>query len=263
MLPESTPPEGGGLYIIWFSDTHFYGGRAKNFQDRWRRHLEFLQRGKHPNRHMQSAFNLHGKFEPKPILFIEVFNEQVSAEQEWLDKNFGTEGCLNLSPSAKGMSGFKHRPESIKKMSDASKGQAISDRHRAAAARVGRETVWDEARRKVHSDACMGRVMTESCREKIRRSLSGRTFTAERLEIHTQAMKGVTKPPGFGDRIAALNRSRRGEKRSEEEKARISLMSKGKIWVCTELRAKRVLPEEVQVYLSEGWQRGKKWRANV
>lgn len=87
----------GGLYIIWFSDTHYYGGRASNFTNRWAQHRYGLRRGRHCNRYLQFVFNKYGRFEPVILTVQEDPILQLRDEQEWLDLNYGQPGCLNLS----------------------------------------------------------------------------------------------------------------------------------------------------------------------
>jgi hypothetical protein len=87
----------GGLYLIRLSPFHYYGGRSCDFEARWRRHLDLLLAGKHYNAYMQNVFNKHGTFDPEVLQELETLEEQTEAEQTWLEENFGSPGCLNLS----------------------------------------------------------------------------------------------------------------------------------------------------------------------
>jgi len=102
MLPYDTPPSGGGLYVIWLSDAHFYGGRAQSFKRRWETHFRKLQEGTHGNPRMQNVFNKYGRFEPQVLKKVHSKTGRIAAEQEWLDENQGGEGCVNISPWADG-----------------------------------------------------------------------------------------------------------------------------------------------------------------
>jgi hypothetical protein len=112
-----------GVYQIWLSDKHYYGGRATDFAARMGKHIHLLRHNKHANKHMQSVFNIHRKFEPE--LIIECSVEASKAyEQAWIDTHFGLEGCLNISNSNAGGSprGVKKKytkrsPEGCKNMS--------------------------------------------------------------------------------------------------------------------------------------------------
>lgn len=94
--------EGGGLYVIRLSEKHYYGGRTSSFSRRWRSHLKGLLAGNHGNPYMQGVFNKFGIFEPEAVEVIPNIEDQVSAEQAWLDANIGEPGCVNLSPWASG-----------------------------------------------------------------------------------------------------------------------------------------------------------------
>ena len=89
----------GGLYLLYLSDTHYYGGRARHFRARWRRHLTALEKGSHPNTYMQNVFNQKGRFEPEILSEILEPDQQIDAEGQWLHEHFGKEGCLNLNRS--------------------------------------------------------------------------------------------------------------------------------------------------------------------
>lgn len=94
--------EGGGLYVIRLSEKHYYGGRTSSFTRRWESHLKELLAGNHGNPYMQGVFNKFGVFEPEALTVISTTEDQVSAEQAWLDANIGEPGCVNLNPWASG-----------------------------------------------------------------------------------------------------------------------------------------------------------------
>lgn len=94
--------EGGGLYVIRLSEKHYYGGRTSSFSRRWESHLKDLIAGNHGNPYMQGVFNKFGVFEPEALTVISTTEDQVSAEQAWLDANIGEPGCVNLNPWASG-----------------------------------------------------------------------------------------------------------------------------------------------------------------
>ena len=64
-IEEPASVSGGGLYILWLSDFHYYGGRAKKFKTRWRNHLRDLRAGRHENPRVQTVYNKYGQFEPR------------------------------------------------------------------------------------------------------------------------------------------------------------------------------------------------------
>lgn len=96
---------GGGLYLIRFDGTpYYYGGRATSFRKRWAAHLCDLRASKHHNPWIQRVFDKHGPPEFLVIAQIPTGDAQIVAEQRWLDKHFGSVGCLNLSKSSEGAS---------------------------------------------------------------------------------------------------------------------------------------------------------------
>lgn len=67
-----------GVYTITNTvNKKLYVGSAFDFTKRWSQHLSFLNAGKHPNRHLQSAYKKYGK----DVLVFEVL---VECEQEFL-----------------------------------------------------------------------------------------------------------------------------------------------------------------------------------
>ena len=100
-IPDISP-EVGGVYRIWLSPTHYYVGRAKSFTGRWETHLKAAQSGGHGNAYFQACFDKYGGFRAEVLEECSTREERIAEEQKWLDKVFGTEGCVNLSPWASG-----------------------------------------------------------------------------------------------------------------------------------------------------------------
>jgi len=123
MLSYPTPPPGGGLYVIWLSDRHYYGGRTGSFHRRWADHLRALRDGAHDNRFMQRVFSGQ-TFRPEAIHGIEETSDQIEAEQSWLDENFGRPGCMNLTSSALG-GGGPITPEGRLRLSESQAGRIL------------------------------------------------------------------------------------------------------------------------------------------
>jgi group I intron endonuclease len=107
-----------------------YVGSAANLYKRNYEHRRLLNNNKHPNRHLQFAWNKYGeenfKFE---ILEYCNKNELLEREQFWIDKINSCKNGYNLSPNASSQIGFKHSEETKKKISSAAKN--ISDETRA------------------------------------------------------------------------------------------------------------------------------------
>jgi group I intron endonuclease len=237
MLPYDTPPNGGGLYVIWLSDTHFYGGRARSFKTRWRTHLRKLKDGKHKNTYMQNVFNKHGRFEPKVLVRLKKASDQVSAEQRWLDENHGTDGCVNLSNQATGRTeGFRHSEETKEKMagrkvseatrrkisntlkgrklsaahrqaiSESNKGKTLSEEHRQTLIECNRQREWTPEMRQKHSEAHLGNTHSEATKAKMSRTRKSRPDLVEK------ARKSLAEN---SKKITSEARARAGKKSGE------------------------------------------------
>ena len=201
MLPDTTPltsPKGGGLYIIRLSPKHFYGGRTQDFQERWRLHLWALTRKRHKSRYMQAVFNRHGMFEPEVLISLESEGEQILAEQRWLDEHHGTDGCVNLTKSAK---------------SGMARGSTHSEATRALISLKGRGRKLSVATRQAIGDAHRGKKVgphSPETRQKISEALKGRPLTEAHREAISESLKGVGHPcaPETRAHLSAIGKGR-------------------------------------------------------
>src|SRR6185503_19285195 len=101
-----------GIYkIINLINEKFYIGSAVNIRKRWNCHKYQLRKNKHPNSHLQNAWNKYGElnFKLELIEFIENKNELLFREQFYIDT---LKPPYNLAPNAKSMLGFKHNEAS-------------------------------------------------------------------------------------------------------------------------------------------------------
>lgn len=165
----------GGVYKITNLVTGmFYVGSAKCFQVRASQHLTKLRQNKHSNKHLQHAFNKHGKDE---FLFevVEVVigdkGERFVVEQQWIDqfiKNGVWDQTYNFKKKAeqKERECYSRTPEETKKILSAKskamwkdlatrkkilkrKNEAVKTPEYKKALKEGLEKAWDdEARRK-------------------------------------------------------------------------------------------------------------------
>jgi hypothetical protein len=247
MLSYPTPPEGGGLYVIYLSDTHYYGGRAVDFAGRWRRHLRDLEGGGH-NPYMQNVFNLHGRFDPIVLAVLATIKEQVVAEQRWLDEHFGGTGCVNLSPHAT-INGLRLSPESQAK-------RAVTWAKRYGNLPSGEKLNLSDAERDRRRQAVVI-IQTPEARAKVAETLTGRTLPPEHCRAISKGNKG--KPRPYMSEVAKRsNRARKGEKRSQEVRENLSKHFSGIVWMNKAGIEKRVHAEGIPELLSGGWVRGRK-----
>lgn len=122
-----------GIYAIRnILNGKIYIGSAKNFNARWAQHLYELRNNKHPNKHLQFAYNKYWEFNFQ-FLIIEFcdFNKLEEREQHWIDV---TNCCCdkigyNIALKARSNIGIKFAPRSIehkKRISETHKGKIVS-----------------------------------------------------------------------------------------------------------------------------------------
>ena len=90
-----------GLYLIENHKGDFYGGSSVNMSMRWSAHKKLARDGSSKCPHLYSSMKKYGteKFTIKPLIICSKETLELY-EQRWLDKYYGTKGCLNCSPNA-------------------------------------------------------------------------------------------------------------------------------------------------------------------
>jgi hypothetical protein len=243
MLPNDTPPSGGGLYLIWLSDTHYYGGRTSDYRRRWATHLRDLKRGTHENTRMQNTYDKYGVFRAEAVGVGD--RDLVEAEQEWLDKHFRTAGCMNISKSAAG--GCTSRSEeSRRRQSETIKSRPdLMEKARQSAARnrLPKGYKATPEHRANNAAAQRGKKQSPETIAKRAAALRGRTNTPETLAKMRAAAKRRVKEHGAPSHGAGT-------------RALISEQQRGRVWLTRGGENTRVKPEGVDALLAEGWERG-------
>ena len=112
---------------IYIGSTFCIGG----FKRRWTVHKSGLNAGKHPNRHLQAAWNKHGKEVFKFIIIEEITDSSVLLEREqwYMDfyESYNDRKGYNISKNSSApMLNRKHSDESKKKIGKASEGNKYS-----------------------------------------------------------------------------------------------------------------------------------------
>jgi hypothetical protein len=246
--PSFSKVKGGGLYVLWLSDEHYYGGRTRRFRARWREHLKLLSEGTHENVRMQAVFDLNARFHPTILSRITDSSQRKVVEQAWIDENFRKPGCLNLSHSSEGGCAFRSE-ETRAKMS---------------LTRAMRPDLVEKAR--------------ASLKENGRPFVKGMKHPAEHVRKNADAHRGKKQSPDHIAKRVAANLGRKNtpetlaqmsesaKRRAKEKptvhssgtKALISSQQKGRIWVHNGERNERIWPLDFPRYENEGFVRGKK-----
>lgn len=116
-----------GIYkIVNKVNGKIYVGLAENIEERWKKHVRSLKKGKHCNNHLQHTWNKYGKdsftFEIVEICDIENLNKR---EIFWIEQLDSFKNGYNLTIGGEGSWGRKHTAEAREKMSIANKGNKI------------------------------------------------------------------------------------------------------------------------------------------
>ena len=242
-IVDSSTLEGGGVYVLWLSDSHYYGGRAKEFKTRWRNHLRDLRAGKHENPRVQAVFKKYGQFEPRVILALEdaSFEALKDAEQKWLDEHFRKPGCMNLSPFADGGCAFRSE-ETRRKMSAT----------RASRPDLVEKAQESLARNQLHLDPEKKRARLLS----MAANTKGKRQSPEHVSKRASANRGRKNTP---ETIAQMSESAKRRafahptSHGSETRALISKQQRGRVWVNNGLRNSRMFPDRISV----GWSIGR------
>lgn len=116
-----------GIYAI----TNLYDGKAtayvgstiSSFKERWGHHITALQRGDHPNCHLQRAWDRDGEeaFTFTILEVIDISDEALDREQHWLDAYRETGAVYNISiVTGSPMLGLNHTEETKRHLSKTS-----------------------------------------------------------------------------------------------------------------------------------------------
>lgn len=218
----------GGLYIIWLSDTHYYGGRSVTLKRRWKDHLKSLVLGIHSNQYMQRVYNHHGVFRPEVLQFCSSLSDLVLLEQSWLDSNVGLPGCVNLNRSSVAPDATSRTPETYRKVSNAKKGVPLSKSHREALSKAHLGYVHSEEQKRKISENGRGKHMgphSEDRKQQNRDSHTGLRASEEtRLKMSEKASHRWERltPEARSAQLSNLSRSAmKGRKHSEETRQKM------------------------------------------
>lgn len=224
----TTAPKCSGIYQITHSASgRNYVGSAVNLNKRLKEHVRQLNEGCHHSKFMQRVFKKHGadSLSFKILLFCDKKN-LIFFEQRAIDT---IKPEFNSVPTVGSMLGYKHTPESRRKMSASrpkdfspmtGKSHTEETKRKISKNRKGKGgTGWTDERRRKISDAMKGRVITEDQRRKISETLTGKKQSAETIEKRAQKLRGRKMPDGFAE---GARQRMLGVKMSEETKVKVA-----------------------------------------
>ena len=198
-------PRTSGIYQILCVPTgKIYIGSALDLGRRQQKHWSSLRGDRHENSYLQHAWNKYGElaFEFTVLeLVLEPFRLEI--EQRWLDKlrAYDRDRGFNVSRVAGApMSGRKHTPESLAKMSQAQQGRKHSEATRNMMSARNKGKVFgvhtpESSRKK--SEAGRGRLHSDETKEKMRQS---------RLANNSAVRAWIVTPPDASEqRIVNLS----------------------------------------------------------
>jgi group I intron endonuclease len=174
-------------------------------------HEYSLNKNKHDNRHLQSAWNHYGSdaFEFEVIAVYPERTERDAAEQALIDEHYGP-GCYNIMKKVRPeRTTYSHTPEETRaKQSAAMKGKKHSPEHRAA---IGA--------------ALKGKERSPEHRAALNAANVGKKHSPEACAAMSAARKGKKHSPEHRAAVIAANK---GKKLSPEYRAAQSAALKGK-----------------------------------
>lgn len=186
-----------GIYVIaCMANSKLYVGSSKNIRKRWATHKRQLNTNKHPNKHLQSAWDKYGV---GSFVFsvIEITDDLLYREQYWLQFLMPYDECgfniaLDTKSPAKGLR-LPVSSETKEKISKANKGREFPGRGKG---RVGHKHT-DDTKAKI-SSAHKGRKRPDGTGAKISATQIA-NGKQEKLFI-------VTTPDGIELNIKGLSR---------------------------------------------------------
>jgi group I intron endonuclease len=211
----------GGVYMIRMANGRYYGGRTKDFDQRFAQHLRSLKAGTHINPRMQASFDKHGVCDFTVVCEITEESAQEEAEQEWLDKHFGQPLCMNLNPSAGAAyaltpagRGVPYTDQHRRRISEALTGRPhgpMSEEGRKARSDAQKGVPKSEEHKKKIAASLKGHVPSQDTRDKIREALTGRKMPEDQRARLSAAMKGRKLSAAHREKLrqAALRREER------------------------------------------------------
>jgi group I intron endonuclease len=199
-----------GIYCIQHGASgRRYVGSAANLKHRWQTHVLQLRQDRHHSKFLQRCWDKYGEaaFSFRVLLLCDRAN-LLTYEQAVID---AWKPEFNSAPTAGSQLGFRHRPESKARMSEAAKRTRNFTGHRHSEAtkrrisenRKGKgATGWTQQRRDRISAAHKGRIITPEQRSKISATLTGHKQGPEQIAKRVAKLRGRKMPDGFAQMMS-------------------------------------------------------------
>lgn len=208
-----------GIYCIKsLIDDRLYIGSAIRLKKRYNDHNQDLSKGKHKSPYLQNFVNKYG-IDNLCFQILELCKPEdlIKSEQKWIDVYNDKNLLFNSCKIAGNTLGYKHTPETLKKM----KNKKTSDdtKQKQSAWQKGKskpeelKEKWGDGRRK-------GKIFSEEHKKKISEKLKGN----QHAKGKKHSLETIKK------RAESVSKAQKGKKLSEEHKIKLSETSpfKGK-----------------------------------
>lgn len=185
----------------------------------------------------------------------------------------------NIADGGGGVAGIKWSADSRAKASKSAKNRCKDPLEvRRLVKNLKKNTLSEESRKRISeknsgkNNPMYGKHRSEEVKKKISEKLKGRHLSEETkdkislyLKEHGHPMQGRHHTEETKNKISIATKGRqahnKGKKMSDEQKKKISLKNSGVIKICNaDGVCKKIRPDELESYLSLGWQRGQKWK---
>lgn len=189
-----------------------YVGKARNAQRRWWDHCARVNYGSTCAIHR--AIRKYGRdaFTVEVLERTDTESAAFEAERGHIVRLRTNEHGYNMTEGGEGCSGYRHTPESLKKMGAVHRGQ-----------------VWTAEQRARMSEALRGRVLTPEHCAAISAAKMGKHVSQETRAKLAAAARGKTLSQEAKTKVGAASKARPRRRWTEEEKARQSALIRGKM----------------------------------
>lgn len=201
-----------GIYVIMdYSAGKSYVGSTNDLRRRLREHSRDLNNNKHHNYKLQEAYNNGNDLKVLPIAVTDDVNV-TGIEQTLISDGLSAKLLYNINDDTTkpiGMTGMKHSPETLKKLSEIAiaQGRRPSEKALLASIEANRNRVRsneeienkrrfqidrmkDPEARRVSGLAMLNKKHTSKTIAKMKEAAVGRTFTVQAKEAQLKATRG-------------------------------------------------------------------------